>query len=140
MPGVCVITPVQLQAPLSGLWIRFQFHSQARVPQLRFIKMIALKRGAGDRPPMPNAACVPRRPAPARRRASQPPRQPGAGPTGLWAALRVLKLFSWISSLPFLDQLCGSSPDPIFSLPTSLPPLAAQTLSSKVRLAPGTEA
>lgn len=48
MLGVCVINPVQLHS-LSGLWIRFQFHSQARVPQFIFIKMITLKRGAGDR-------------------------------------------------------------------------------------------
>lgn len=117
--------PVQLQAPLSGVWIPFQFHSPARVPQLGFNKMIALKRGAGDRPPMPGAECVPRQPSWPPRPASQPPRQPGAGPTEPWAALKGSRsCFPGTRNVPFPDWLCRSSPDPIFALLTSLPPLA----------------
>lgn len=35
------INPLQLRSPLAGLWIPFQFGSQARVPQFIFINTIA---------------------------------------------------------------------------------------------------
>lgn len=41
MLDVCAINPLQLRSPQSGLWIPFQFGSQARVPQFIFINMIA---------------------------------------------------------------------------------------------------
>ena len=138
MLRVRVINPLQLRSPLSGLWIRFQFHSQARGPQFISIKMITLKRGAEDRA-QPWARSRGQRPSAewgpcqlAGRAASSPASE-------LWAALQVLKLFFW--HLKFIVSgtfLAGLAFTLIFSFLQLWQPLTTQAVFPELLSAPGT--